>query len=294
MFRLMLGHHSQIAWAHEFEAAVAFLGDSGWLTLDQYRACLSTHRAFLSEAFEIDSSLEYPDLVRDFLRQAHERDGRKQIAFVIHSRFHRCPDIWPEARYIHVIRDPRDVANSCRHQGWAGNAYYGVRYWTEAEERWNRLVARTRDDQRFEVRYEELVRDPERVLHGVCEFLRLNYEEGMLEYARDTTYERPDPSLIFQWRRTLSERDVVRVESRCHKLLEERGYEPSGLPIEKLRLLERGYMLLDHEIRRAMHRIRRYGPGLWTLHVLARFLGTADLRKSVQLRRNAIDRKYLK
>ena len=37
---------------------------------------------------------------------------------------------------------------------------------------------------RLDVRYEELVREPEKVMRGVCEFLGEDFEEGMFEFYK--------------------------------------------------------------------------------------------------------------
>lgn len=294
MLRLMLRQHSRIAWSSEFEQAVAALDEEGWPPLADYYRYLETHRPFLRSGFTIDRSLEYPDLVRDFLRQKHEADGRPEVAITIHSNFHRCPDLWPDARYVHLLRDPRDVARSCVVQGWAGNTYHGVGIWLEAERRWDLLVERTRPEQRYELRYEDLVEAPERELAGLCDFLGLEYEEAMLRYDEDSTYSRPDPRLASQWKQRMSRRELARLEARCGSLLSDRGYSPSASPSRGPGRVERLALYGDHRFRRALGGIRRYGPRLWIEARLARLVGSKSYRKAVKLRQNAIDLAHLK
>ena len=51
----------------------------------------------------------------------------------------RLTRIWPDARFIHLVRDPRDVARSVIPMGWAGNTWVGVERWMEAERLWDRV-----------------------------------------------------------------------------------------------------------------------------------------------------------
>jgi len=86
----------------------------------------------------------------------------------------------PETRFIHIIRDGRDVANAMTEVRWAPDSLMVNAH------RWNRRVAWLR---RFgsslpaarylEIRYEELVADPPTVLKGICEAIELDYESGM-------------------------------------------------------------------------------------------------------------------
>jgi len=294
MFRLMLGHHSRVGYAQESEFGFDDLGDEGFPPVEQLHARLATHRQFLNRGFTLDPSLSYRDAVRDFMRQAHAQGGKERVAAVIHSAFHRTPDFWPDARYVHVLRDPRDVANSCVTIGWAGNPYFGVDTWIRAERRWDALRARVPAERLYEVRYEELVTDPEGTLGGVCRFLGVDYEPAMLRYHDDTTYSAPDPRLIYQWRRKMPERVAARVEAKCGALLSARGYEPSSADPVVVSRSEEALLWLDHRAGRARHGIRKYGPALWTMQRLVRVLPSESLRREVQLRRNAVDLQHLK
>jgi hypothetical protein len=57
----------------------------------------------------------------------------------VHRHYDRLLRLWPEARFIHLVRDPRDVASSCIGMGWAGNVWTGVTRWIEAERLWDEV-----------------------------------------------------------------------------------------------------------------------------------------------------------
>ena len=152
------------------------------------------------------------------------------IGATVHRHFDRLLKIWPNARFIHLIRDGRDVARSCIGMGWSGNVWTGVERWLEAESLWNELKPKISADQYTEVNYEDLITQPAEVLTEICQFIGLEYDKAMLNYDQDTTYSKPDPKLIQQWRKKLSEEEIRLVESRASDLLVSRGYELSGLP----------------------------------------------------------------
>lgn len=146
----------------------------------------------------MNKSLTYQELVGDFLAQHAAKTTKSILGAAVHSRFDLLPRLWPNARFIHMLRDPRDVARSAIFQGWVGHVYFGARYWLEAEQRWSSLVTALLEHQRTEVRYEELVYRPEAELSKLCEFLGVAYDPAMLSYDRDSTYSKPNPALAGQ------------------------------------------------------------------------------------------------
>ncbi len=96
----------------------------------------------------------------------------------------RLREAWPDARFIYLLRHPGAIARS--RQAYKGegadddadkNAEL-IRRYVEAVE----AARQTYDG--HTVRYEDLTADPERELRGICSFLGIPYEEGMLEYGQ--------------------------------------------------------------------------------------------------------------
>jgi len=90
--------------------------------------------------------------------------------------------VLPEARFVHIIRDGRDVALSLREM------WFSPGHSMEAQaEHWRRCVSTAREQgagcrNYLEVRFEELILHTERVLRRICEFIELPYSAEMLEY----------------------------------------------------------------------------------------------------------------
>jgi len=158
VLRLMLDNHPQIAWCYEFEYAVDKVSDEGnFPSLEDYYKWLETHRIFQDTGFTIDRSLSYLQLCHSFLVQKREQVGKKLVGATVHHHFDRLLSIFPDARFIHLIRDGRDVARSCIGMGWAGNVYTGVERWIEAESLWDKLSQSIPPERQIEVTYETLI-----------------------------------------------------------------------------------------------------------------------------------------
>lgn len=295
VLRLMLDHHSQLSWCNEFEYAVDQVTDDGDCPkLDEYYEWLETHRIFQATDFVVDRSLSYPQLINSFLCQKRDREGKLLVGATVHRHFDRILSIWPDARFIHIVRDGRDVARSCIGMGWAGNVWTGLERWLEAEHLWDRLCQTIAPDRQIEVTYENLITDPEKSLKQLCDFIGIVYESAMLNYSQATTYDFPDPSFIGQWKRKLSEREIRLVESRGAQKLVERGYELSGLPRLEVNSILMLRLRLQNWWARLKFRIRRNGLSLSILDYLSRHLGLNLWQKRIQLKINAIEASYLK
>jgi len=92
--------------------------------------------------------------------------------------------IYPGARFIHLIRDGRDVAISFIDAGFEGRVYDGKRFeWINAVHKGLEYRQASVAEAILEVRYEDLVASPEQTLRKICHFIGEAFEEKMLSYA---------------------------------------------------------------------------------------------------------------
>lgn len=104
---------------------------------------------------------------------------------------------YPNGRFIHVVRDGRDVVCSLRHhpkERVRAGRIEPVRVTNPIEktaQRWLRDTSRglsyKEHPRCLEVRYETFVRDPEHELRRVCSFIGERYEPGMLDPAASSS-----------------------------------------------------------------------------------------------------------
>jgi len=292
LLRLMLDHHPRIAFQHEFELAVERVGpDGAWPDLSDYHHWLKLHRGFHHSGYRIDPKLTYPQLVNHFLYQKQAASGHKPlVGATVHENFDRLRFIWPDARYIHLVRDGRDVARSVVAKGWAGNVYYGADRWLEAEHRWDHLIEHIDPTRWIEVYYEDLVRQPEDTLTTICDFLDVPYDANMLRYSESAPqYPLPDPKMTQQWRRKLSISQLRLVESKLRNMLQRRDYELSETQPLKISPLRRLTLKLHNRLRRARNRVQSYGLMHVIIRALARRLKLEKLHEKCIRHENEVD-----
>lgn len=294
LLRLLLDHHGSISIFHELEGAVSQAVGDEWPALPAYYEFIENDRQMQDLAFAVDRSLSYEELVKSFLSQAYDRNPKPTIGAAVHSRMDLLPRLWPDARFIHLLRDPRDVSRSCIGMGWVGNVHEGVHMWIEAERRWDALRRLVDDANTIEVRFESLVREPEASLTRVCDWLQVHFDASMLDIENDTTYSRPDASYAEQWKTKLSQREIRWVEYQSAQMLQDRGYHLSGNPLQPPSLTELLYIRIQNRVHRVAHNVRRWGLGTWLGFVVAKRTGPRALRNHFTNRVNAANRKHLK
>ena len=128
MLRLMMDGHPDVAFLEEFEYAVDQL-DDGVPNMDAYEKYLSLHRIFQHSGFEFDSTLSYAELIDSFLEKRRIAKGASMVGATIHYGFENAPQLWPGARYVHIVRDPRDVAQSLVRLRWRPNFVSAAKAW---------------------------------------------------------------------------------------------------------------------------------------------------------------------
>ncbi len=293
--RLMLDHHPLLAFFFEFEYAVEKMPDhEGWPDLHEYREFLRQDRIFQAAKVVIDAELDYPRLIDSFLRQKQDRDGKPLVGATVHHHFDRLLRIWPDARFIHIVRDGRDVARSSIEMGWAGNIYTAVERWIEAELLWSKVRSQLPADRSIEIRYEALVSAPQTTLTRVCEFLGVPYDSAMLDYPAHTTYGPPSPKAAGQWKSKLSPNEVRLAEARIGDMLIERGYELSGYPPLEVSPAMARRLQIHSRYNCLKFRRKRFGTGLVLADWVTRRCGPRSMQRRVKERINAIETKYLK
>jgi hypothetical protein len=281
LLRLMLDAHPALAVPPETHFINNVLEASGRLRFNPERLVDAivedSHRRWNDFGLEREELLARVSSIPDFNvsdglrafyelyaeRQSKRRWGDKTPDYL--KRMRRIKRTLPEARFIHVIRDGRDVMLSTNRR----IAQRGHREELTAErgaERWRRQIERAREDAPhlggeayIEIRYEDLVTDTESTLRRVCTRIDLDYDPVMLRYhetaaerlremagampARDGRPERkagerlrahklatkpPTRERIEVWREEMDPAEVAEFEAGAGSLLAELGYGLSG------------------------------------------------------------------
>ena len=133
----------------------------------------------------LDAPPTAADAARVFYRLYAERFGKPRYGDktpTYGTEIDRLASLLPEARFLHIIRDGRDVVSSVRGLWFrAGDSI------ESCARDWAARLARTRTlgsqvPCYLEVRYEKLVVEPEDTLRAICRFLELAFDARMLTY----------------------------------------------------------------------------------------------------------------
>ncbi|MEO0689877.1 MAG: sulfotransferase [Pseudomonadota bacterium] len=256
-------------------------------------ASLKMDRIFLSSGLDVPDSTEAGAAVQDMIAQYRARDSRR-LVIMVHRNVAHIRRYLNDPLIVHLLRDPRDVAASSISLEWAGNVYYGADHWINTEGEWGRDAADLDPSSLLELRFEELIADPEKTLSELCSFFGTSFSPAMLEYHKTSTYAPVDPSLSSQWKTKRTEQEIALVELRVGGLLASRGFAPSGVePIELSRLGEWRLWLSNksHVWKLKFKRHGLYDP--MALAVCNR-LGLQRFAVSAQMRVNERSQKMLK
>ena len=295
LLRLLLGHHPSICKCEEFDFAVEFPGHEQRATeLSEFHYYLEHHRGFRLSGYSIDKTLDFTGLMHSFLRQRQAADTRPVVGATVHSNFHKLVQTWPEAKFVYLRRDPRNVSRSIVKEGWAGTTWHGTLPWIQAEAGWRNLRASIGDHQWIEIRYEDLIEDTRNTLDKVLGHLELEYDPEMLEIERDTTYKRPNPDEAQHWSASATPVEIRLVEACAGKYLSDAGYEPSELPPLTIGKLDKLSLNLRNRYNMIKFFIKRNGLVLWLLAITSRRLPFKGLRTDVQLRIDTITNRHMK
>ena len=167
------------------------------------------------------------------LRTGKTRWGDKTPGYLI--EIDRLRQVFPRAQFIHLIRDARDVSLSLWRKGWFGpHLRNATRHWAETTRTGIEQGRRLPPDCYHEVRYEDLVREPDKQLRSVCRFLELDYAPEMMQFYRaaarnvapwqrmhhEKTLRAPLASDVQPWRRTASMFQLVVIEGLAGNSME--------------------------------------------------------------------------
>ncbi len=259
LLRAMLDAHSELAIPGEshfltevIENRRRYDGDGGFAT-ERFVADLVESERFLLWGLPPDDlqcalasseALDLAGAIRVLYDLYAERHGKQRYGDKTPNHVLNIPlltDLLPEACFVHLIRDGRDVALSLIEVPHWGPTDVGT-----AALRWRQFVEAGREGARqiepgryIELRYEELVLSPEEPLRRVCDLVGLRFEPAMLRYhehldsllptiSSPHIHERlrlPLTEGLRDWRTQMTPEDQAAFESVAGDLLEELGYE---------------------------------------------------------------------
>ncbi|MFO8100162.1 MAG: sulfotransferase [Salinibacter sp.] len=254
LLRLLLNAHSEIAIPDEINYFYGFTGAEysyeNWATPGLSRSeyasfvdrFLSTNEAVVPELdltavrAEIldgphDLRRPYQVLLEQWARlRGKSRWGEKTPGNIYHANI--LTEMFPDARFIHVVRDPRGGVASMQRVSFFGNdvAFNALNRHKIMTHGRAWLAESVPAPQQIEIRYEDLVADPQGTLQSICGFIGAPYEPSMLRFHRNadrymvdeaaasynqTATQPISTDMIDKWRTQLTEEEIAIVERIC-------------------------------------------------------------------------------
>ena len=124
-------------------------------------------------------------------------------------------ELFPKAKYILLLRNPLAILKSELHTYVKGDWPVLAQFAPDLLDAPRRLVAARNNlgDAVLEVRYEDLVTAPEETVRSLCDFLGIDFGEGMLDYSNTPApkgrmndpvgihrYTAPSPASLDKWK----------------------------------------------------------------------------------------------
>ena len=196
LLRLILNAHPDVAVPPESRFITELWTGRREIELRSFLKALAVHKRFetwdlpieaVAEEIGATTKVDYADAVSAAFSayarmHGKSRWGDKTPRYVEHIEL--LAQLFPRARFIHLVRDGRNVALSY------ANVPFGPTTVGKAAALWrNRVIAGRNGgvalggERYLEIRYEDLVEDPAGETKDICEFLDLTFDPGMLDYT---------------------------------------------------------------------------------------------------------------
>jgi hypothetical protein len=250
LLRIMLNAHPDVAVPPESRFITELWRGENEVDVEEFLTRLRDHRRFKLWDLPIKEvraelpgpTASYAEAIEAAYRAyAKHRDknvyGDKTPRYVENVPF--LADLWPEGKFIHQIRDGRNVALSY------ADVPFGPTDVAAAARLWKSRVCAGKEagqalpGRYMEIRYEDFIEDLESSAKLICDFLAIDFDEGMLDYterARDDILPRAakynpnvskpvDAAEKRSWQDSMPEAQVRVFEAIAGDLLSELGYE---------------------------------------------------------------------
>ncbi|WP_239162095.1 sulfotransferase family protein [Acrocarpospora phusangensis] len=152
--------------------------------------------------------------------------------------------MFPDAQFIHLIRDGRDCVASLKEMPWYHlSSFHAIANWAEAIDFGRRSARRLPKGSYYELRYEDLTADPESELRKLCGFIGEQYDPAMCEPQHvaqvavpahkvwhSNTHGAVTTSRAGSWSQRLEGWEIALAEEVLGDRLRQHGYALSGAP----------------------------------------------------------------
>jgi len=144
-------------------------------------------------------------------------------------------EMFPDAQFINIIRDGRDCALSMLERKKdlkIFNVYHAASIWKQYVETGQQAKEYLGNERYFEIKYEDLTNNPEKILREICLYINEEFEPSMVHFEKSKDPNSKTPMLgksiqnrnSEKWRNKMSKRDIRIFENIAGKTLKANNY----------------------------------------------------------------------
>jgi len=242
----LIGAHSQCIVTPESQFKIDCYSKEEETSFDPKKAFKKIQNTKRFEIWDTDISFtetelsqinNYPDLILEIVNKYNINKQHKTTAkiWVDHTPINvehvdLLKKIYPNAKFLHIIRDGRGVAASYKNVSWGPKAMQDIaNHWLKKLAYGFAYEARYPKDI-LSVRYEDLLLDTEVTVKKITDFAGIEYEQNMLDanglivpsytkHQHELVGKKADQSRIRAWEKTLSKREIEIFEYATRNML---------------------------------------------------------------------------
>ena len=249
LLRMMLNAHPEVAVPPESRFVVD-LYRSDEVQVDAFLERLESHPRWTTWDTPIEdvraqltgmTTVTYPEAIEAAYMAYAQNRNKKRYGDKTPRYIEDIPllsRLWPEAKFVHLVRDGREVALSY------ADVPFGPSTVAKAAALWKARVklgmerGRPLGTARYvELRYERLLANPQEEVEGLCSFLDLEFDPAMLDYSERARSEVLDRAKLYNpnvmrsitktrsWDEQMPRSQVEVFEAVAGDTLTELGYE---------------------------------------------------------------------
>ena len=234
LLRLLLNEHSKIIAPPECGYMQwLFPHFSNWVpedSIDKFISAVISSRKFetwdvsednLRDHLIRSNSQNYGDLCEHVHRSWRSNSSPNCEVIIDKNNYYinhldEIAEIWPDAFYIHLIRDCRGVIASHKDlKDLKLPAKYAPKFsenyivlandWTQKVEQIEKWLEQRYADRSITIKYENLIQKPDKVLDSVLSMWSLGYETKMLDYFKSNAKYNNEPKATIGWKHKTKE-----------------------------------------------------------------------------------------
>jgi len=222
--------------AHALECAVTMVtSDYRWPDMSMDTSTFRRRAIELKEPY-------LKDLVEIVYKYHLEQEGKLRWGDKTPGYIKIVPqlaNLFPDALFIHLLRDGRDVTRSMEAVGWYGpEVRNNTREWSEAVDCYECWQRSALADRMMTIRYEDLARETDATMRSTCGFLGERFEPQMLSWEGNVSRliplremqihgklgRKPNTADVARWKREMNAWEILAIESFIGSRLRRNGY----------------------------------------------------------------------